>query len=46
VITESAELNVQHGFQRRTFWNLKAQPFTGFSYPDLDLSPLSAKQEH
>jgi AIR synthase-related protein len=46
VITESAELNVQHGFQRRTFWNLKAQPFTGFSYPHLDLSPLSAKQEH
>jgi AIR synthase-related protein len=45
-VTDSAELSVQSGLQRRTFWNLKDQPFTGFSYPHLDLSPLSAKQEH
>lgn len=45
-VNDTAELTVQHGLQRRTFWNLNEQPFTGFSYPHLDLSPLSAKQEH
>lgn len=45
-VTDSAELSVQHGLQRRTFWDLNAQPFTGFSYPHLDLSPLFAHKEH
>ncbi|MFK3797019.1 MULTISPECIES: sll0787 family AIR synthase-like protein [unclassified Pseudomonas] len=45
-VTDSAELSVQHGLQRRTFWDLNAQPFTGFSYSHLDLSPLSAHKEH
>lgn len=45
-VNDSAELSVQHGLQRRTFWNLNQQPFTGFSYAHLDLSPLSAHKEH
>ncbi|MFK3970889.1 sll0787 family AIR synthase-like protein [Pseudomonas sp. NPDC087358] len=45
-VTDSAELSVQHGLQRHTFWNLKEQPFTGFGYSHLDLSPLSAHKEH
>ncbi|MFJ3487708.1 sll0787 family AIR synthase-like protein [Pseudomonas sp. NPDC090202] len=45
-VNDSAELSVQHGLQRRTFWDLKEQPFTGFSYADFDLSPLFAQQEH
>jgi AIR synthase-related protein len=45
-ITDSGELTVQHGLQRRTFWDLNEQPFTGFSYRDLDLSPLTTHQEH
>ncbi|WP_110949126.1 sll0787 family AIR synthase-like protein [Pseudomonas bohemica] len=45
-VTDSAELSVQHGSQRRTFWNFNEQPFTGFSYPHLDLSPLSVHKEH
>lgn len=46
VVTDSAELTVQHGLQRRTFWDLNERPFTGFSYRHLDLSPLSIPQEH
>jgi len=45
-VTDTAELSVQYGLQRRTFWDLKQQPFTGFGYADLDLSPLSVTQEH
>lgn len=45
-VTDSAQLCVQHGLQRRMFWNLNEQPFTGFSYPHLDLSPLSVHKEH
>jgi AIR synthase-related protein len=45
-VTDTAELSVQYGLQRRTFWNLNEQPFTGFSYPHLDLSPLFDNREH
>jgi AIR synthase-related protein len=45
-VTDSAALTVQHGLQRRTFWDLNEQPFTGFGYRDLDLSPLTTHQEY
>ncbi|MDH0747017.1 sll0787 family AIR synthase-like protein [Pseudomonas sp. GD03842] len=45
-VTDTAELSVQYGLQRRVFWNLHEQPFTGFSYAHLDLSPLFVHKEH
>ncbi|MEA9977946.1 sll0787 family AIR synthase-like protein [Pseudomonas sp. 10B1] len=46
-VNASGSLEVQAGEQRRTFWNLREQAFTGFSYPDHDLSPLKlTQQEH
>jgi len=40
-VNASGMLSVQAGEQRSQFWNLREQAFTGFSYPDLDLSPLN-----
>lgn len=46
-VNASGSLDVQANLQRSTFWNLREQPFTGFSYPDHDLSPLNLTyQEH
>jgi AIR synthase-related protein len=46
-INDSGLLNVQSGQQRGEFWNLREQPFTGFNYHSLDLTPLNLKhQEH
>jgi AIR synthase-related protein len=41
-VNGSGALAVQSGAQREVFWDLHERAFTGFSYPDLDLSPLSA----
>ncbi|MEB0041148.1 MULTISPECIES: sll0787 family AIR synthase-like protein [unclassified Pseudomonas] len=46
-VNASGSLDVQAGEQHHTFWNLREQAFTGFSYPDHDLSPLKlTQQEH
>lgn len=45
-VNASGALTVKSGAQRETFWDLRQQLFTGFSYPDLDLSPLFSKKEH
>ena len=45
-VNDSGALRVHSGAQQETFWDLGEQSFTGFSYPDLDLSPLSVHQEH
>lgn len=46
-VDASAALNVRLGEQRGEFWNLHVQPFTGFSYSHLDLTPLNLhQQEH
>jgi AIR synthase-related protein len=45
-VNDSGVLRVQSGAQHATFWDLRERLFTGFSYPDLDLSPLSAHKEH
>jgi len=45
-VNDSGALRVHCGAQQETFWDLRAQLFTGFSYPDLDLSPLSVHKEH
>jgi len=37
-------LQVARGAQQARFWDLREQPFTGFSYAHLDLSPV--QQEH
>ncbi|TBU78213.1 sll0787 family AIR synthase-like protein [Phytopseudomonas daroniae] len=39
-ITDNARLNVSLGNEQAEFWNLGAQPFTGFTYP-----PLSSSKE-
>lgn len=44
-VNASGAMNVQFGEQRGEFWNLHEQPFTGFSYPHLDLSPLNLNQQ-
>jgi AIR synthase-related protein len=38
-VNASGTLSVQSGAQRSDFWNLREQPFTGFSYP-ISISPL------
>ena len=40
-ITDSARLNVSLGAAQAEFWNLDAQPFTGFSH-----APISTQEEH
>jgi AIR synthase-related protein len=45
-VNDSGALRVHRGAQQETFWDLGEQLFTGFSYPDLDLSPLFANKEH
>lgn len=46
-VDTSAALNVRLGEQHGEFWNLHMQPFTGFSYSHLDLTPLNFhQQEH
>ncbi|MEQ7922240.1 sll0787 family AIR synthase-like protein [Xanthomonas sp. WHRI 1810A] len=45
-VNDSGALSVSSGTQQETFWDLRQQPFTGFSYPDLDLSPLFVQKEH
>lgn len=46
-VNASGSLSVQAGEQRGEFWNLREQTFTGFSYPYIDLSPLTlTEQEH
>ncbi|MBW1248711.1 sll0787 family AIR synthase-like protein [Pseudomonas tolaasii] len=44
-VNASGVLKVQLGEQRGEFWNLRQQPFTGFSYPHLDLTPLNLRQQ-
>jgi len=44
-VNASGTLSVQSGEQRGDFWNLRKQPFTGFSYPHLDLTPLNLNQQ-
>jgi len=44
-VNASGSLDVHAGEQRSTFWNLREQAFTGFSYPHHDLSPLKLKQQ-
>lgn len=46
-VTADGALRTRLGLQQAPFWNLREQAFTGFSYSDLDLSPLNlAQQEH
>lgn len=46
-VDSSGAMNVRLGQQRGEFWNLREQTFTGFSYRDLDLTPLTlTHQEH
>jgi AIR synthase-related protein len=45
-VNDSGALSVSSGTQQETFWDLRQRPFTGFSYPDLDLSPLFVQKEH
>ena len=46
-VNASGTLSVHSGKQRGDFWNLREQPFTGFSYSHLDLTPLNLdQQEH
>ena len=46
-VDASGSLRVRAGEQHDEFWNLREQAFTGFSYPHLDLSPLTlTEQEH
>lgn len=45
-VNDSGALRVHSGAQQDTFWDLREQLFTGFSYPDLDLSPLFVQKEH
>ena len=46
-VNGSGTLSVRSGAQRSDFWNLREQPFTGFSYSHLDLTPLNlTQQEH
>ena len=44
-VNASGLIGVQSGKQHGEFWNLREQPFTGFSYPHLDLSPLNLNQQ-
>lgn len=44
-VNASGTLRVQSGAQHGDFWNLHQQPFTGFSYPHLDLTPLNLRQQ-
>jgi AIR synthase-related protein len=44
-VNASGVLNVRLGEQHGDFWNLRQQPFTGFSYPHLDLTPLNLNQQ-
>lgn len=44
-VNASGTLRVQSGAQHGDFWNLREQPFTGFSYPHLDLTPLNLRQQ-
>ncbi|WP_137807975.1 sll0787 family AIR synthase-like protein [Pseudomonas sp. G(2018)] len=44
-VNSSGVLNVRFGEQHGEFWNLREQPFTGFSYPHLDLTPLNLDQQ-
>ncbi len=46
-VNASGSMSIQRGEQEHEFWNLRNKPFTGFSYPDHDLTPLNTtKQEH
>ncbi|WP_025859342.1 sll0787 family AIR synthase-like protein [Pseudomonas sp. CHM02] len=45
LVNASGTLRVQSGAQHGDFWNLRQQPFTGFSYPHLDLTPLNLRQQ-
>ncbi|MNO72183.1 thiamine monophosphate kinase [compost metagenome] len=44
-VNASGTLRVQSGAQHGDFWNLREQPFTGFSYPHLDLTALKLNQQ-
>jgi AIR synthase-related protein len=44
-VNASGTLRVQSGAQHGDFWNLREQPFTGFSYPHLDLTALKPNQQ-
>ncbi|MDZ5431950.1 sll0787 family AIR synthase-like protein [Pseudomonas fluorescens] len=44
-VDASGALNVRLGDRHEQFWNLRAQSFTGFSYPHLDLTPLKLTQQ-
>ncbi len=44
-VNASGVLNVRLGEQHGDFWNLRQQPFTGFSYTHLDLTPLNLNQQ-
>ncbi|EPM72491.1 hypothetical protein A584_04872 [Pseudomonas syringae pv. theae ICMP 3923] len=45
LVNASGTLRVQSGEQRDDFWNLREQPFTGFSYAHLDLGLLNLNQQ-
>ncbi|MCR8719496.1 sll0787 family AIR synthase-like protein [Pseudomonas syringae] len=44
-VNASGTLCVQSGEQYDDFWNLREQPFTGFSYSHLDLASLNLNQQ-
>jgi selenophosphate synthetase-related protein len=46
-VNASGSLRVRFEEHYDEFWNLREQAFTGFSFPHLDLSPLTlTEQEH
>lgn len=44
-VNASGSMSIQRGEQEHEFWNLRNKPFTGFSYPDHDLSSLNLNQQ-